>query len=79
MYCNHYCNGFGKNCGYRTQDGYCALSPDIVYTDHTEQTEEKKEFEELKEKVKNLEERMKILYMDCKKQSGFNSLNQKYR
>lgn len=39
MYCNHYCNCFGKKCGYRTQDGYCALSPDIVYTDHTEQTE----------------------------------------
>ena len=41
--------------------------------------EEKKEFEELKEKVKKLEEQIKILYMDCKKMSGFNSLNQKYR
>ena len=38
MYCNHNCNGFGKYCGFRTQDGFCALSQTVKYTDHTEET-----------------------------------------
>ena len=45
MYCNHYCNGFGKHCGFRTQDSYCALSYNVVYTDHTEQTEQTEQTE----------------------------------
>lgn len=40
---------------------------------------EKKEFEELKERVKTLEAQVQILHVECKKLSGFNSLNQKYR
>ena len=40
---------------------------------------EKKEFEELKERVKVLEDQIQILHAEYKKLSGFSSLNQKYR
>ena len=40
---------------------------------------EKKDFEELKERVKALENQIQILYTEYKKLTGFNSLNQKYK
>jgi len=40
---------------------------------------EKKEFEELKERVKVLENQIQTLHAEYKKLSSFNSLNQKYR
>ena len=40
---------------------------------------EKKEFEELKERVEALENQIRILRAEYKKLSGFNSLHQKYR
>ena len=40
---------------------------------------EKKDFEELKERVKALENQIQKLYTEYKKLTGFNSLNQKYK
>lgn len=36
MYCSHTCMRFSNDCGFRTKDGFCELSPDVYYSDKTE-------------------------------------------